>query len=430
MGFILAAVGSAVGLGNMWRFSYVAAEGGGAAFVVLYVALIFIVGVPILLAEMALGRSTRLSPMGALRAAGGKAWVPMGALFVLTGLLILSYYSVIAGWTVRYAIEALAGGFPGNPGEHFGEIASGRDALAYHLGFMAVTIAVVTVGIRGGIEKAALVLMPVLFLILAGLAVWAYTLDGAAAGYSFYLRPSIEELLNPAILSDAAGQAFFSLSLGMGAMLTFASYLSRDENLNREATVISISDFMVAFIAGLVVFPVIFHLGLQDQVSESTVGALFISLPGAFTAMGPAGRVVGTLFFVALAVGALTSAISLLEVVVSSVMDELRVARRTAAIAVGTIIAGIGVFPALSLDLLGILDQLAGTLFLVVGALGISIFVGWRMKGAEDELRQGASGLFLKVVPAVMFMLRWVVPPIIALVLVTTVQDTIQVLAG
>jgi NSS family neurotransmitter:Na+ symporter len=203
----------------------------------------------------------------------------------------------------------------------------------------------------------------------------------------------------------------------MGAMLTFASYLSKHENLNREAAIISFSDFGVAFIAGLVVFPVIAALGLQDQVGESTVGALFISLPGAFVAMGSAGRVVGTFFFLALVVGALTSAISLLEVVVSSMIDEFKLARKSAALIAGVFITVLGILPATNLDILGAMDAVAGEFFLVVGALGMAVLVGWVMKNPQEELLDGASPGFAKAVPAVLFFLRFIAPVILVIVI-------------
>ncbi len=425
LGFILAAVGSAVGLGNMWRFPYVASEGGGAAFVVVYILFTFIVGIPLMLSEFAVGRGARLSPIGALaRAGGGGRWKVLGYLFVLTGLLILSYYSVIAGWTVRYAIEGILGGFPSAPGEHFQNIATGGPAIVYHLAFMVVTMTIVGLGVEKGIERAALFLMPTLLLILIGLAVWSATLTGAGEGYSFYLRPSLSELMDPRIVQAAAAQAFFSLSLGMGAMLTFASYLSRDEDLNREATVIAFSDFSVAFLAGLVVFPVIFALGLAGEVGESAVGALFISLPGAFVQMGGLGRFVGILFFLALSVGALTSAISLLEVCTASLIDEFEVRRKPAAICAGILIAVCGLVPAVSLDWLDVMDMLAGQLFLVLGGLGISLLVGWKMTDAAEELRRGSSPAFARFIGPVLAMTKYVAPVVIAYVRFFTCLDT------
>ena len=426
MGFVLAAVGSAVGLGNMWRFSYLAAENGGAAFVVLYLAFTAFVGLPVMLAELTVGRGSGKSPVAALAHFGGPAWRPLGALFVASGFLILAYYSVIAGWTLRYALVALAGGFAADSGAYFGEVSTGAGAIGFHVLFMALTVGVVLGGIRGGIERTALVLMPALFLIVLGLAVYAATLDGAGAGYTAYLSVDLAALASPAVLRDAAGQAFFSLSLGMGAMLTFASYLGRDQHLPNESLMIAGSDFAVAFVAGLVVFPLLFALGLQSEVGASTVGALFITLPHAFVEMGAAGRAVGLLFFTALAVGALTSAISLLEVVVASAIDTLGWTRRRAALLLGGVIALLGVPAALDLDVLGAMDQIAGNLFLIVGGLGLSLFVGWRMQDPVGEVRQGAEGVpwfFLWRT-----LLRFVVPAVLAVVLAFSARDTLQLL--
>lgn len=415
VGFILAAVGSAVGLGNMWRFPYRVSEGGGAAFVLLYIAMTLVVGIPLMLCEFSVGRRSRLSPIGALKKEGGRRWALLGALGVLTGLLILSYYSVIAGWVVRYALAGIVAGFPAAPGEYFNTITTGIAPILYHLAFMVVVITIVMSGVEKGIERASLVMMPALFLIVGGLAIWAATLAGSGEGYAYYLTPSLGELLNPATIAEAGGQAFFSLSLGMGAMLTFASYLSRDENLNREAVTIASSDFGVAFVAGLVVFPVIAALGLTSQVSASTVGALFIALPGAFVEMGAAGRVVGILFFAALAVGALTSAVSLLEVVTASIIDEFDATRRSAAVGAGVVITLVGLVPALSLDALGLMDATTEW-FLTLGAFFMAIFVGWRMRDPSAEMLRGATGFFASIVPAVMFFIRWLMPPIVGFV--------------
>lgn len=412
VGFILAAVGSAVGLGNMWRFPYVAAEGGGAAFVFLYIILTLLVGIPLMLSEFSVGRGSRLAPIGALRKLGGGGWSVLGWMYVFTGFLILAYYSVIAGWVVRYALDGIFAGFAADPGARFGEVTSGITPVWFHLAVMGTTVFIVSMGVQKGIERAALILMPTLFGILILLAIWAFTLDGAMEGYAFYLKPDVSALLDPYILSQAAGQAFYSLSLGMGCMLTFASYLPSDSNLSQEAVTISFSDFGVAFIAGLVVFPVIFALGMQNDVSESTVGALFIALPGAFVEMGAAGRVIGILFFTALVVGAVTSAVSLLEVVTASVIDETPLTRRSSAVVGGIVIAVLGLLPALSLDFLGVMDRLAEAL-LALGAFFMAIFVGWVAKGTGEELKKGAPEGFHRFVPSILATIRWVIPPII-----------------
>lgn len=422
-GFILAAIGSAVGLGNMWRFPYRTAEGGGAAFVLLFILMMFLVGIPIMLAEFSIGRSTRLSPIGGLRKAGGKGWTPLGYLFVISGFLILAYYSVISGWATRYALSAILFGVPADPSAYFDGISTGMPAIGFHLLFMAIVIAIVMIGVEKGIERAALVMMPILFVLVIGLAIWAATLSGSGAGYSFYLSPSISDIFNLPTISAATGQAFFSLSLGMGAMLTFSSYLSRQESLPREATVIASSDFAVAFIAGLVVFPIIAALGLQAAVDESTAGTLFIVLPGAFEAMGGIGRVVASLFFLAIFVAALTSAISLLEVVTASVIDEWNVPRRVAAIGAGALIAIVGLWPATDLAALEAMDLVAAEVFLPVGALFMAILVGWRLKDPIGEVAKNVPERFHPWLTAWIWVLRVVVPIFLVVVLYYTIPN-------
>lgn len=432
-GFLMAAVGSAVGLGNMWRFPYATAEHGGAAFVMLYIIITFVVGIPVMIAEFGIGRKTRQSPIGALRRAGGSAWVPAGYLFVAAGFLILAFYSVIAGWVSRYALEAVLTPWPADAAAYFGTVsgsgegASSLTPIIYHLIFMGVTIAIVAGGVKAGIERVSTWMMPLLGLILVGLAVWATTLTGAGEGYSYYLTPNVGELFSLDTLAAASSQAFFSLSLGMGAMLTFASYLSRDTNLPRESTIIALSDFSVAFVAGLVVFPVVFALGLQNSVSESTVGALFIALPGAFVSMGAAGRVVGILFFVALFIGAITSAIALLEVVVSSVIDEWKFDRRKAAIVAGVVIALVGILPASDINVLGAMDAVASEVFLPLGGLVLAMLVGWGPAGKDlKAFTEGSSAGIQALMGAWIWTLRIMVPILLVVVLSQTVPNALN----
>lgn len=430
-GFIMAAVGSAVGLGNMWRFPYYTAEHGGAAFVALYILLTFLLGIPLLLAEFTVGRSARLSPVGALRKTGGRFWAPMGFMFVVSGFLILAFYSVIAGWVARYALGIAFSGFPDDPGQHFVEISSGLGAIAFHLLFIAVTIAIVMGGVEKGIERASLIMMPVLLVLVAGLVVWAATLGGSGAGYRFYLDADIREVVSLDTFTAAVSQAAFSLSLGMGAMLTFASYLSRNENLPREGAVIAFSDFAIAFAAGLIVFPVIAALGLQGEVGESTVGALFIALPGAFDSMGSVvGRVVGTVFFITLLIGAVTSAIALLEVVTSTVIDELGWSRRKAAVTMGGMIALAGLWPAMNTQALGAYDEVTGKVLLPLGALGTAVLVGWVMRNASDELAMGSSERVRGLLTAWLWVLRVGAPVLLALVLWSTVPEAVAVMGA
>ena len=430
LGFTLAAVGSAVGLGNMWRFSYMAAENGGAAFVMLYILMTALVGLPVMLAEMTIGRGAQNSPIRALAHFGGKAWQPLGILFVAAGVIILAYYGVIAGWTARYAFEGIVSGFkdPATAAERFNVIASGPQAAAWHVGIMITSAAIVVGGIRGGIERVSVILMPVLGLLMVGLAIYASTLSGAGDGYTYYFSTDFQSILKREVLQDAAGQAFFSLSLGMGAILTYSSYLSRDHNLPQESLMIAVSDFGVAFIAGMVVFPILFAFGLQKEVSGSTLGTMFITLPSAFAHMGATGRIVGGLFFVALLVGAITSAISLLEVVVSSLIDTLKWPRQRAVLVAAVSITLFGLPAAFDLNMLALMDQIGGNVMLVFGGLMLSIFVGWVMADPVEEVSAGTDGIrwfFLW-----RGLLRFVVPVILLFVLYFLVIDTYTMIAN
>ncbi len=432
-GFILAAVGSAVGLGNMWRFSYVAAEGGGAAFVLLYLVFVAIIGIPLMTSELVVGRLARVSPIKALTKLGGPSWRPLGFLFVFCGLGILSYYSVIAGWTMRYAVDGLRGVIPsdGNAaGDYFNSVGTGVPAVMTHLLFMALTMFIVLGGIKKGLERTALILMPVLFLLLIGLAIWAATLSGGGAGYAYYLKPQIGELFDPTIITSAAGQAFFSLSLGMGALMTYASYLESKENLGREAATIALTDFGVAFVAGLFVFPIIFSfdlsdaIGLGNPISDNTVGTLFISIPPALGQLGSFGNVIIAAFFVMLFFAAITSAISLLEVVVSAIIDGWGWPRKKATIVFGLLITALGIPSAFSLKFLDFADKLVGNVLLMIGGLFTAILVGYSIREqADGELAQGLGNATARRMW--MGFVRYVVPPILLVVLAFSIPSLI-----
>ena len=427
-GFILAAVGSAVGLGNMWRFSYLTAENGGAGFVVLYLIFTVLLGLPVMLAELTIGRGARSGPIAALEHYGGRSWRWLGAVFVAAGFLILSYYGVIGGWTLRYAFEAFTIGFADDPGAHFAVISEGHGSFVMQVIFMALTIAVVSGGIGAGIERVARIAMPALFFIMLGIVVYAATLDGASEGYAYYLNFDLAKAMDLDVVVAAAGQAFFSLSLGMGAILTFASYLPKDSDLANETIVISFADFGVAFMAGLMVFPLIFALGMQAEITGGTIGALFVALPKAFASMGAIGRLVGGAFFVALVVGALTSAISLLEVIVSASMDAFGWERRKSALLGGGAVTFMGIASAYDIDVLGAADTIATNLFLVGGGLGISIFVGWVMKDPIAEASGGrASSPALGVWRV---LLRFVVPLALIGILAQSLPGTWATITG
>ncbi len=423
LGFILAAVGSAVGLGNMWRFSYVAAEGGGAAFVFLYLGFVALIGIPVMTCELVVGRLTQVSPVKAVKELGGPNWAPLGWLFVFCGFGILSYYSVIAGWTMRFAVDAARGAIPQDTATYFGNVGTNVPAIVTHVLFMMITIFIVVRGVKRGLEQTALILMPLLFLLLVGLAIWSSTLSGGGAGYAYYLKPRLSELMDTRIITDAAGQAFFSLSLGMGALMTYASYLRNKKNLAKEAVTIAASDFGVAFVAGLVVFPIIFHFGLGDAIglggvlnTDNTVGTLFITIPPALQTVGTFGHLIVAAFFVMLFFAALTSAISLLEVVVAAVIDGWHWPRRSAALVFGSLIALAGLPSALNLNFLAFADKLVGTFLLMVGGLFTAILVGYRaLPQAREELAIGMEQAGLR--NAWTSIVKYVVPPVLVIVL-------------
>lgn len=450
LGFVLAAVGSAVGLGNIWRFPYMTAESGGASFVFLYVVLLFLVGIPVMLAEFVIGRGSQLSPVQALARSGRRNWAPLGFLFVLTGFTILSYYSVIAGWTLQYMLDSLGTAFQEySTNEYFQAISEGNRAIFFHLIFMALTTGIVVAGVENGIERTVKVLIPLLVVLLGGLAVWAYQQEGAMDGYAYYLAPEANKLFksyslgpvsfpffNVDILSDAAGQTFFTLSLGMGAMLTYSSYLSRQEDLFEETLIISAFDTGVALLAGLAIFPIIHAFNLVDQIGQSTVGTLFITLPEAFRTMGEWGTFLNFVFFAMLLLAALTSAISLLEVVTSSLIDEYGISRNVSATTSGLAIFLLGVPAALNTGWLSLADQIASNLLLLLGGFMLSIYVGWYLRTPVSELRRGLQ--WSSVAPVWITLIRYVVPVVLFLLLLAgfwglsqdLLQQELQAVAG
>ncbi len=431
IGFILAAVGSAVGLGNMWRFSYVAAEGGGAAFVLLYLVFVALVGIPVMTSELVVGRMTQVSPLKAVTKLGGSGWAPLGWLFVFCGFGILSYYSVIAGWTMRFAFDGIRGAIPRDTAGYFNAVGTHTPAVVTHILFMAITIFIVIRGVKRGLESASLILMPLLFLLLVGLAFWSATLAEGGAGYAYYLKPRISEVLDKQIITNAAGQAFFSLSLGMGAMMTYASYLQDKQSLGREAVTIALTDFGVAFVAGLVVFPIVFHFGLGEAIglggtlnTDNTVGTLFITIPPALQSLGTAGNVIISAFFVMLFFAALTSAISLLEVVVAAAIDGWGWTRQRAALLSGSLIIVAGLPSAYNLNFLAMADKLVGTFMLMLGGLFTAILVGYfALPQADAELAMGMETVSIRKAWA--NIIRFLVPPVLFVVLIFAVPSVV-----
>jgi NSS family neurotransmitter:Na+ symporter len=404
LGFVLATAGSAVGLGNIWRFPSVTAESGGGAFVAVFVAVILLVGVPGLMAELALGRRARRNAVDAFRAIRpGTGWAAVGMLALVAAFLILSYYAVIAGWVLAYAVKALAGALHGLD-------AAGLDAtytalarhpwhpVAWQAAFLALTAAVVLGGVRAGIERWSRILMPGLVLLLAILAVRVLFLDGAPAGVFWFLRPHWEDIGWPTLVR-AMGQVFFSFGLGMAVMITYGSYLDPGEDIHRGAVYVAATDAGIALLAGAVVIPALFAFGLPIQGGP---GLLFVTLPAVLNRM-PLGTVLNVVFFAMVTIAALTSAISLLEALVAFARQRLGLGRRTATLGATALVFVAGIPSALAQgpraihvlgrDFLTAVDTVASDLLLPVAGVLTAVFVGWVWGAgpALGELRRGAG---------------------------------------
>ena len=396
IGFIFAAVGSAVGLGNIWRFPFQVGQEGGAAFLLIYLLFILLIGFPAMLVEFVVGRYTERNPVGALQAIGSGLWQYVGWIFIITTFVILSYYSVVAGWTIRYTILGLQDGYLADAAEaevQFVDLATGLDAIAFHALFMAVVVVIVAYGIQRGIELAVKVMVPAIIVITVGMAIYAFTLEGASEAYAYYLSPEWGTITAEwtSILPAAAGQAFFTLSLGMGVMITYASYLGEDRNLAEDGAIIIGFDTAIAFITGLIVFPILFTAGVDP--ADPGAGAIFVSLAAAFGDL-TLGWLIGALFFGTVAIAALSSAISLLEVVISYLIDERDISRRTATFGVGVALFLLGIPSASDLVLLDLFDLFADQVLLVLGGLLLMILVGWSLADlAVEELELGIGNL-------------------------------------
>lgn len=456
LGFVLAAAGSAIGLGNIWKFPYITGENGGGAFVLVYLLCIAVIGLPVMVCEIAIGRRSQRNPVGAFRALSpptsrlahgiglavlltGAAllafgvwgwavvlialgllifrfgWTLAGGMGVLAGFTILSFYSVVAGWTLGYIVEAVSGRLNFSEVSHAKEffggfIADPRWAVGCHIAFILLCMAIVAGGVKKGIERWSKILMPLLFLLLVALIVRAVTLPGAVEGIRFYLRPDFSRISAHSVLI-ALGHAFFSLSLGMGAMITYGSYLDREQNLLSASFSIVVLDTVVALMAGLAIFPAVFAYGFGPDAGP---GLVFQVLPTVFHRM-PLGALWAAIFFLLLLVAALTSGISLLEVVTAYFVDERRWPRARATGIVGGLILLLGVLCAISVadwsrleflhrafrwafggtkgSFFDLMDHISSNWLLPLGGLLICLFVGWvwGTKHATDEIRHGSS---------------------------------------
>ena len=428
LGFVLAAAGSAVGLGNLWGFAYRASQGGGGAFLLLYVVIVLLVCLPVLVAEMVLGRSTGQSPLLAPVAAAGRRWQPMGWLFVLAASGILAFYAVLMGWTGATLVQTLTQGLPADISSaeaFFAGLSGGRSALIGQLLSLVATAAVVAAGVRGGIERLSRWGLPLLFVLLIGLAVWAAGLDGASEGYrTFLLRWDNSQLQDPTTIRNAFTQAFFSIGTGIGCILAYSAYLSRRAHLPREAVAVVGMDTAVGLLAGMVTFPVVMSFGLQDVISGSTLGTIFIALPTGLGSLGATGQLVAVLFFALALIAAITSAVSLLEVPVACFIDRLGWSRSRAVWVSTALIFVAGLPAATSMEVLGWMDSVFGGLLLILGGLLLALLLGWVLPARfQEELSHSGSPIWLQ--RFLLVMLRWISPPVIAVGLVISVIDLI-----
>jgi len=416
--FILAAAGSAIGLGNIWRFPYLVGQYGGGAFVIAYLVCILLVGVPILVAEIMIGRESRKNPVGAFRrlSGGRPQWVLVGFLGVASGFVILSYYSVVAGWTLDYFTKSVSGVYMEADVETIGGLFGGLvtdpvQQLVWHTAFMGAVIAIVIFGVRQGLERWIGVLMRLLFILLLLLVIYGLVSGDAAAGLRYLFVPDWPKLYTNEAgeftampMLAAMGQAFFTMSLGMGAMITYGSYLSDDESVPGAAIMVAALDTIIALLAGIAIYTILFKYNLDPAQGP---GLVFKVLPLAFAQM-PFGRLIGIAFFLLLSFAALTSAISLLEVVVAHFIDDRKWRRRTATLTLGGVIWGLGIFSALSysqlegvtllrdaegqgMPILDSVDRIANNYMLPIGGLFIALFAGWFMK-REKVKRQLLEG--------------------------------------
>lgn len=436
---IMAMAGSAIGLGNIWRFPFIVGEYGGAAFILIYIVCCFLLSLPILLSESVIGRRTHKNTFGAMgELAPGTKWKWLGLLTIVTPVIILSYYSVVGGWSFAFLCKAVALNFrPDNADAVTGMFAkfssSSWGPLACLLIFLGLTALIIFSGVKKGIEKFSKISMPVLFVLIVIIAVYSISLPGAAEGVKYLVKPDFSKLTADAF-SAALGQSFFSLSLGVGTMLIYSSYVKKEENLLVSGTGTAIFDMLFAILAGFAVMPAVFAAGIAPS---SGPGLVFETLPYIFAKMGAGGQIISSvvaiLFFLTILVAALTSSISMMEVGVAYLVEEKGVSRGKATAGLFAVALIIGILCSLSFGALSDVKLLGNTIFnfcdklcsnflMTIGALMFSIFVGWKMDKASvhDELTNGGTLKGnSKVFPVVYFLIKYVAPLAIATIFVS-----------
>jgi len=424
LGAILAAAGGAVGLGNIWRFPYMLGQNGGGAFLLVYILFVLAIGIPLMMTEFIIGRRSQRNVVGAYKVLGGdhKVWVLLGIFGILAAFLIYAFYSVVAGWTLNYLVMSCRGQLAGMPPEEVANVFTTFTQgsfwpLFFQLLFLILTGLVITMGVQKGIEKVGKILMPVLFLLLILMCVRSLTLSGSHQGMSFLFKPDFSKLTGESILS-ALGQSFFSLSIGMGAMVTYGSYIRKEDRLFKTSIWIALCDLLVAVLAGVVIFPAVFAFGMDPASGPELV---YVVLPNVFNNM-PAGTLFAVIFFLLLAIAALTSTISLLEIIVAFAVEELHWKRSTASL-VGTILVFVvGAFCTLSFGplkeaklfdrtIFELFDLITASYLMPIGALFMTIFLGWFYPKVEvkDELSNNGT-LKVRAFELYYIILRYVAP--------------------
>jgi NSS family neurotransmitter:Na+ symporter len=412
---ILVAAGSAIGLGALWRFPYIAGKHGGAAFLLVFLLSVLVVGIPAMLAEFAIGRKTRQNAVGAFRTIS-KRWSWLGYCGVLCALFISGYYYLIAGWSLEYLVNSATGQLYSSSlsfTEQFNEFQGSYRPLIYGIIFILMTYFIVSRGVEKGIEKASNVMMPMLFVILIIMAVRVAFMPGAAEGYRFFLSCDFAEAFKPETIMMAIGQAFFSLSVGMGCMVTYASYFKKNNNLVSTSLNVSLLTLLVSILAGLVIFPAVFSAGIAPSEGASLA---FVTLPEIFNGM-PFASLWSTIFFILVMLASLTSTISFNEVLTAYFAEEFKLSRRAAAITTMGLSVALSVLTFSKLfgvDYLDVFDKLTANVMMPLGAMFTCILVGWFLERGfmKSELTNNET-VNRYIAPVVIFMLRYITPLLI-----------------
>ena len=435
IGVLLAMAGSAVGLGNLWRFPYLVGENGGAAFIIIYLICVCLICLPIFISEFVIGRKSQKNAYAAFRdLSGGSAWRWVGLMTVIVPLIVASYYCVIGGWAFEYLFKSCTFSFTGEASQaaistmFSGFVSSPWGPVVCQTLFLLATTLIVIIGIKDGIEKFSKIMMPLLFIIVLSIAVYVATLPGAGAGFEYLFKPDFTKVSGESFAA-ALGQAFFSLSLGFGTIMTYASYVDKKDNVMLQSSATAIADTTFALIAGMAIMPAVFAFGINPQ---SGPGLVFETLPFVFGQM-PGGGFIAILFFLALIVAALTSSISMLEVGVAYLIEEKKLKRTTACLVLFLVCWVLGIFCALSFGpLAGVklagrtifdfFDNLSSNILMTLGSLLTVLFVGWRLKKTEiyDEFTNGGTlPTNVKIFGVLWFLIRYVAPVAIILIFVS-----------